>query len=73
MSWIGMVAPAGTPGPVMDKIWGATNTAMQEQTVRDILISGGSEVVMSTPAEFRQVIESDYAKYAKLADLLQAK
>ena len=66
------VAPAGTPGPAIDKLWGAINAAMQEPTVRDILISGGSEVVMSKPEEFRQVIESDYAKYGRLADLFQS-
>jgi tripartite-type tricarboxylate transporter receptor subunit TctC len=69
VSWIGMVAPAGTPSPVMEKLWNAVNAAMQEPAVRDILVSGGSEVVVSKPEEFRQVIETDYAKYGKLTDL----
>jgi tripartite-type tricarboxylate transporter receptor subunit TctC len=72
MSWIGMVAPAGTPGPVVDKLWGAVNASMREPAVRDILVSGGSELVVSKPEEFRQVIESDYAKYGKLSDLFQS-
>ena len=54
------------------RLWDAINAAMQEPTVRNILISGGSEVVMSKPEEFRQVIESDYAKYGKLTDLFQS-
>ena len=72
VSWIGIVAPAATPGPVMGKLWDAINTAMHEPAVRDILISGGSEMVVSKPEEFRQVIESDYAKYGKLTDLFQS-
>jgi tripartite-type tricarboxylate transporter receptor subunit TctC len=72
MSWIGMVTPAGTPKPAMDRLWNAVNTAMHEPTVRDILIKGGSEVVASKPEEFWQVIESDFAKYGKLTDLFQS-
>ena len=34
VSWIGMVAPAGMPGPVMDKLWGAVHAAMQDKAVR---------------------------------------
>ena len=70
-SWIGMVAPHGTPQPVIDRLWGAVETSMQDKTVQDTLIRGGSEIVVSKPAEFKQVIEADYAKYGKLSDLFQ--
>jgi hypothetical protein len=40
--------------------------------VRDILLRDGSEIVASKPEEFRLVIENDYAKYGKLADLLKS-
>jgi tripartite-type tricarboxylate transporter receptor subunit TctC len=72
VSWIGMVAPAGTPGPVMNKLWSATHAAMQEKAVQDNLINGGSENVASKPEEFRSVMERDYAKYGKLSDLFKA-
>ena len=71
VSWIGMVAPAGTPSPVDDKLWRGVNAAMHEPTVRNILVKAGSEVVVSKPEEFRQVIESDYVKYGKMADLFK--
>jgi tripartite-type tricarboxylate transporter receptor subunit TctC len=44
---------------------------MHEPTVRNILVKAGSELVVSEPDEFRQVIESDYAKYGKMADLFK--
>jgi tripartite-type tricarboxylate transporter receptor subunit TctC len=72
VSWIGMVAPAGLSGPVMDKLWGAVHSAMAEKSVNDNLASGGSEIVASKPEEFRQVIERDYAKYGKLSDLFKS-
>ena len=66
-----MVAPAGTPGTVVDKLWNAIAAAMQEPAVREVIIGGGSEIVCSKPDEFRQVIVNDYAKYGKLADIFQ--
>jgi hypothetical protein len=39
--------------------------------VRDVLVREGTDIVASKPEAFRQVIESDYAKYGKLGDLLK--
>jgi tripartite-type tricarboxylate transporter receptor subunit TctC len=70
-SWIGLLAPAGTPPPLIDKLWQAISAAMQEPAVKDVLLRDGSDIVTSTPAEFRRIIEQDYAKYGKLADLFR--
>jgi tripartite-type tricarboxylate transporter receptor subunit TctC len=70
-SWIGMVAPAGTPQAALDRLLAAVRSAMQEKAVTDNLLSGGSDIVVSTPEEFRRVIESDHAKYGKLSDLFK--
>jgi tripartite-type tricarboxylate transporter receptor subunit TctC len=68
-SWIGLLAPAGTPAAVMTKLWDAVSAAMQEPMVREVLQRDGSDIVAGTPERFRRVIEEDYAKYAKLAGL----
>ena len=70
-SWIGLLAPTATPRPIVERLWDAANTAMQEPAVKDILLRDGSDIVVSKPEEFRQVIESDYAKYGMLAHLLK--
>jgi tripartite-type tricarboxylate transporter receptor subunit TctC len=70
-SWVGMVAPANTPAPTIDKLWTAIDAAMRDPAVRDVIVGGGAEVVCSKPDEFRKVIESDYEKYGKLADIFQ--
>jgi tripartite-type tricarboxylate transporter receptor subunit TctC len=70
-SWIGLLAPAGTPQPTIDKLWTAVSAAMQERAIADNLTNSGSEVVVSRPDAFRQIIEADYAKYGKLADLFK--
>jgi tripartite-type tricarboxylate transporter receptor subunit TctC len=72
-SWIGMLAPAATPASAIDRLWHAVNDAMKQPSVRDTLISGGTDIVVSKPDEFRQVIVNDLAKYAKLADVFKTK
>jgi tripartite-type tricarboxylate transporter receptor subunit TctC len=47
----------------------AVKTAMQEPNIKEVLLRDGSEIAATTPAEFREVIVSDDAKYGKLADL----
>jgi tripartite-type tricarboxylate transporter receptor subunit TctC len=73
VSWIGMVAPAGTPSPVLDKLWSSVNVAMHKPRVGNILVKAGSELVVNKPDEFRQVIENDFIKYGKMADLFKPK
>ena len=71
-SWIGLLAPAATAHGVIDLLWNGVARAMREASVSEVLLRDGSEIVVSTPGEFGQVIESDYAKYGKLADLLKS-
>jgi len=70
-SWIGLLAPAATPRPMLDKLWNALDAAMAVPAVKDILLRDGSDIITSTSEAFRQVIESDYVKYGKLRDLLK--
>jgi tripartite-type tricarboxylate transporter receptor subunit TctC len=70
-SWIGLLAPAATPTPLIDRLWSALARAMDTPAVKDILLRDGSDIVMSKPDVFRAAMESDYAKYGKLRDLLK--
>src|SRR5437899_3203351 len=72
VSWIGLLAPTGTPREVVERLWDAVAAAMKDGAVKKTLLDGGSEIVVSTPQEFRAVIESDYARYAKLADVFKS-
>jgi tripartite-type tricarboxylate transporter receptor subunit TctC len=71
-SWIGLLAPGGTSPAVVEQLRSAIETAMQNPAVKDVLLRDGADIVVSKPQEFRQVIENDYAKYGKLADLLKS-
>jgi len=68
-SWIGLLAPAGTPQPMTERLWNAATSAIRLPAVQDILTRDGSETAATRPEVFRQQIETDYGKYGKLRDL----
>jgi len=66
ISWIGLLAPAGTPQPVINKVAGDIRAILETPEVRDRLIAQGATPVASSPAEFKALIETDRARYAKI-------
>jgi tripartite-type tricarboxylate transporter receptor subunit TctC len=65
-SWIGLVAPAGTPGPVIDKIHHEVVAIYTDPSVLDRLDKAGISPVTSTPAEFDAFFRSEAARWAKV-------
>jgi tripartite-type tricarboxylate transporter receptor subunit TctC len=65
-SWLGVLAPAGTPRPVIDKINGELNRALAVPQVKEKLAAQGLDVVGGTPQEFRRVINADYEKWSRV-------
>jgi len=65
-SWIGMVAPAGTPRDVVEKIARDVHDIVNSAEVRDQFIVQGATPVGGTPAEFAALIESDRKRYAQI-------
>jgi hypothetical protein len=45
-SWTGLLAPAATPRPVVEKLWDAANAAMQIPAVKDLLLRDGFGVII---------------------------
>jgi tripartite-type tricarboxylate transporter receptor subunit TctC len=65
--WQAVVAPAGTPKPVIDLLYREVAKALkQPDVVERLATQGGNELVGNTPEEFALVIRNDLAKYAKL-------
>ena len=67
LGWYGLAAPAGTPQPVIDKLHKAMATVLAKDTVRQRLERVGAVVNLSTPAEFKQAIESDIKNFQDVA------
>ena len=64
--WFGLMAPAGTPQPVIDKLHGEMARALAPDDVRRRFGDTGLEVVANTPAEFAAVIRAELAQWDKL-------
>jgi tripartite-type tricarboxylate transporter receptor subunit TctC len=67
LQWYGILAPAGTPQPVIDKLHKEFATALRTPEVVERLAQDGAEPVGSTPAEFAAMIKSEMEKWAKVA------
>jgi tripartite-type tricarboxylate transporter receptor subunit TctC len=66
-SWQAILAPAGTPRPVVDRLYRETAKALKSTDVIERLgTQGGNELVGSTPAEFAAVIKAEIVKYGKV-------
>jgi len=62
-TWSGVVAPAGLPRPIVDKLNAAINRAIQSPAFKDRFATIGDEPAGGTPEEFAALIASDSAKW----------
>lgn len=65
-TWFGIMAPAGTPKAIIDKVNADVHAVLKMQDVIDRLTTIGSLPSPNTPAQFDALIKSDEAKYAGL-------
>jgi len=66
VTWIGVVAPAGTPEPIVRKLNASFTEIMRDGEIADRLRTLGAEPLTSTPEEFAAYIKSEIAKWAKV-------
>jgi len=65
--WQGLLAPAGMPRTVVERLNVETVKAMHAADVHErIAVQGGNDIVTGTPEEFAALIRSDLQAYAKL-------
>jgi tripartite-type tricarboxylate transporter receptor subunit TctC len=65
--WQAVVAPAGTPRPIIERLNREVVKALKMPDVIDRLATqGGNELIGNTPEEFAQVIKQDLALYSKI-------
>ena len=67
MQWYGLLAPAGTPPAIVERIQAEVAAALKTPEVRERLSADGAEPVGNTPAEFAAVIREELDKWAKVA------
>ena len=63
-TWHGLVAPAGTPREVIDKLYHTTAVALQDPAVRKALGDLGVDIAGSSPKEFAAYIGAEIPKWS---------
>lgn len=64
--WFGLLAPAGTPRDIVDKLSKATNEALKSPDVVEALSKQGMDIIGGTPEELGKTIASETEKWAKV-------
>ncbi|MPS25488.1 tripartite tricarboxylate transporter substrate binding protein [Pigmentiphaga sp.] len=67
-SWLGIAAPAKTPGPIVDRLHAALAAMLQDPAFRKAVNDIGSEPSGSSPAQMRTMIESEIARWKKVVE-----
>jgi tripartite-type tricarboxylate transporter receptor subunit TctC len=61
--WIGVVAPAGTPAPMLDRIHAVTQDMMKEQAAKNAMSGAGLDPMPMSRAEFAGFVKTDHARW----------
>jgi len=64
--WLAIMAPAGTPQPVIDRLHKEVVAAVSDKATAEVLDKNGAEPLTSTPAELAAMIRDGVVKYAKV-------
>ncbi len=67
VAWFGLLAPAGTPRAIVDRLSGEIHRIVQLPDVRARIEATGAEAVGSTPQEFAERIRVDVDKWKQVA------
>ena len=65
-SWLGLLAPAATPGPIVERLHGAMAKVLAAADIREKFEGQGYEVMASTPEAFASWIQAESARWGRL-------
>jgi len=65
-AWTGVIAPAGLPRPILDRLNHAVNFSISESTTKERLAQLGSEGGGGSPEDYAEIIRKDSAKWAEV-------
>lgn len=65
--WFGVVAPAGTPKPIIDRVNAAIHEAAKDPAFQERARTLGGTIMVNSPEEFSQQIEAAIDRYTRVA------
>ena len=71
--WYGILAPAGTPKPIVDRLNAEIRKAMTDPDIVTALARDGADVWVTTPEEFRDFIAKEIPRWAEVVNAAKIK
>jgi tripartite-type tricarboxylate transporter receptor subunit TctC len=68
MQWYGLLAPAGTPGAIIERVHAEAMVALRSAEMKARLAADGAEPLGTTPAEFGAYIKRELEKWSRVRD-----
>jgi tripartite-type tricarboxylate transporter receptor subunit TctC len=65
--WFGLMAPAGTPREIVDKLARAAREALQSEDVLSALRPQGFDALSGGPEDFAKIIQSEIKRWGEVA------
>ena len=64
--WVGLLAPARTPAPIIARLYDETVKIMKMKEVHDVVLGTGSEVAFTSPQVTQGLLRDEGAMWAKV-------
>jgi tripartite-type tricarboxylate transporter receptor subunit TctC len=61
-----MLVPAGTPAPIVKKLWAEAARGMALPDVKQRVLDMGADVIVSTPQQFAEQIKREVVRWSKV-------
>jgi tripartite-type tricarboxylate transporter receptor subunit TctC len=72
-SWFGLMAPAGTPVDIINRVQQEVAKSLNTPTIKEKMLAQGAIPSGNTPAQFLAFIESEHKKWAQVVKTSGAK
>jgi tripartite-type tricarboxylate transporter receptor subunit TctC len=66
VNWYGLLAPAGTPRPIIERLHAESVKVMAEPKTREMLRAQGGEPDSRPPGEFAEFMRAEQARWGKV-------
>jgi tripartite-type tricarboxylate transporter receptor subunit TctC len=64
--WIGVVAPAGTPAPVLDRVHAMVQAMQKDEAAKKAMAAAGLDLITMSQPEFAAFVKDEYARWEKI-------
>ncbi len=65
-TWYGLLAPAGTPAPIIARLNAEVNRVLKTPEVRERLAAEGGEALGGSPEQFASFLKAEHAKWGRV-------